>query len=374
MAIIKIAAPLSGIRGTIGGITYSANRASPYAKAWAPATNPRSQPQAQARIALAQASQTWPYQSSAHQAEWNAFAADPAQEQTNSLGEAYYLSGFQWYAKCNARLSRLVAPQVTLAPTTGYPDAPQIDAFRVCTAGSDAQIQQFATYDASTWRTGHEAYRAFDGNLSTWWSPTSGTTTGWLTCEFPAPVTPLRYRIYMYLSSASQMPKNWTFQAWNGASFTTLHTIVDHSTTAEGWVDCYIANPMSSDLYRIDITANQGHPTALVVWEVEMYTGLVGASCIAFPYDTFDNGLYSYALGTIAMGNSPVLTSKFTGRRVVVADTTGPQKGLNIQALLEATYGTVLEGRSWFLRLAKVSTEGLTSPWAQASCVTTEAP
>jgi len=126
VAIIKLGALVSGIRGTLGGVTYSANATGPYVKSWAPPAQPRTVPQATQRGYLSQMPGLWRALSSAQWAAWDTFAALPAQELTNSLGEAYYISGFAWFCKLNLRLYVMEQTLMTAAPTGTRPAAPTI--------------------------------------------------------------------------------------------------------------------------------------------------------------------------------------------------------------------------------------------------------
>ncbi|MCH8154660.1 MAG: hypothetical protein IH786_05245 [Proteobacteria bacterium] len=53
---------------------------------------------------------------------------DPAQELTNSLGETYFASGFNWYVKINQNLEAAGAARRVLAPTLVRPVVPILDA------------------------------------------------------------------------------------------------------------------------------------------------------------------------------------------------------------------------------------------------------
>jgi hypothetical protein len=374
MAIIKIGAPLSGIRGTVGGITFSANKAGPYAKIWKPSTVPQTLPQAKSQAEFADEANHWPYITQTQRDDWDAFAADPSQVQTNSLGEQYYLSGFQWFCKAHARLRKIDAARYDDAPVAGYPAPPTIDEFRVCVAGSESTLCTGGDGTGSTQEAGHEYGKAFDGNVATYWQATTGLTTGWIGYDFAAPVTVLKYSIYFTYPTPGSQPRDWTFEVYSGAAWHVLQTVTDWATTAAGWQDFYVVNPYQSTFYKIDITHNQGSPTACRVYELEMYAGLVGASCICYPFAEFEEPYFVYAVGNIAMANSPVQLVKHSGYREVVASKNMPLAGLNIQSDLEAAFGTILETRSWFLRLQRCSEEGLSSAAAEARCNTTEAP
>ena len=124
MAILKLAAPITGIRGTIGGTIYSANTAGPYARAWTPAKRANSELRSAQKNVFSWASEIWRTLSSANKDLWVAFAANVAQVQTNSLGESYYLSGHQWFVRCNSRLQLMGRAWISAAPVAGYPAQP----------------------------------------------------------------------------------------------------------------------------------------------------------------------------------------------------------------------------------------------------------
>lgn len=140
MAIVKFGTLITGARGTIGGTTFSANKAGPYCKSYsAPArtlTERRSVVQGQ----FAGFGAVWQALSGAQRTAWDAFAALAGQEQTNALGEAYYLSGWQWFAKLNGwRIQTydptgagtpVISPAIIEdAPAGGPATAPTLTAF-----------------------------------------------------------------------------------------------------------------------------------------------------------------------------------------------------------------------------------------------------
>lgn len=124
MAILKFGAPVAGLRGTLLGATYSANLSGPYVRAWSqPPSNP-SFLQNLERARISQWGEAWAGLTSAQRSDWDSYAADPAQELTNSLGEAYYLSGWLWFVKINERLNWAGQSQRSDAPTATRPINP----------------------------------------------------------------------------------------------------------------------------------------------------------------------------------------------------------------------------------------------------------
>lgn len=151
MAIIKLGTAIVGIRGTIGGATYSANKAGPYVKAWGRGSNPRTEPQSAQRGRIAQWAQNWKNLTSGQQSDWDTYAADPGQEKTNSLGEPYYVSGFNWYVALNTNLEQAGAAAIDDAPTDPTPIASLVGSLQlrstddggvnfVVIPGSDTQL------------------------------------------------------------------------------------------------------------------------------------------------------------------------------------------------------------------------------------------
>ncbi len=124
MAIIKFGVAVVGARGTAGGLTFSANKAGPYFKSWSKSANPRSPAQTLHRNKLADFAANWANLTDAQRDDWIDYADDPAQELTNSLGETYFASGFNWYVRINLNLQSAGAAQRVDAPTIARPAAP----------------------------------------------------------------------------------------------------------------------------------------------------------------------------------------------------------------------------------------------------------
>lgn len=124
MAKILFATPVAGLRGTINGVVYTAGKAGPYARGWYRSSNPRTTSQSQCRGNLATLPEAWRGLSSTIRTNWNTYAALPAQERTNSLGEAYYASGYNWFCSFNA-LNLLIGRALFLtSPTNTAPAIP----------------------------------------------------------------------------------------------------------------------------------------------------------------------------------------------------------------------------------------------------------
>jgi len=124
MAIIKLGTTIVGIRGTIDGITYSANKAGPHAKGWSRGANPRTSKQSLQRNNQSAQAASWRSISAVLQAAWNTWAALPAQARTNSLGVSYNISGFAWFTLLNTNLYNSGSALITAVPVLAIPTAP----------------------------------------------------------------------------------------------------------------------------------------------------------------------------------------------------------------------------------------------------------
>lgn len=364
MAIIKIGPPLSGIRGTIGGITFSANASGPYAKLWSQSQKQNTPKQAVQRSFQSEMPLNWNSITPVQRAAWRTFAADPAQELTNSLGEAYYASGFNWFTRCNVRLLRMGLAWRAPAPILARPAAPTIDDFRVCKAGTESDLCICGVASASTDDGVHIPAKAFDDNLNdAWrWNTVTAQTTGWLRYDFCDPVNIKRYRIYpRHVAQLDQSPMNWTFQVWSAAAWQTIHTVTIESYAATQWYDYYCPNEYTETDYRINVTQNQGDPNFLSIVEFEMYAGDVGSSVVCFPQDEFPAMPPYDFVAHVSMSNTPKLLWQYPGFYEVEVDATPGRWYELIQSGVEDAFGAIFDQRSWFLNLYRQTPEGLRS-------------
>lgn len=130
MALVKLGALVVGIRGTVGGVTFSASKAGPNARIYSKGSNPRSTGQGVQRGRVGQMPDLWRALTNTQRSDWDTWAALPAQEKTNALGDPYYVSGYGWFVTINTRLLRAGFSPRDDPPTTTVPAAPVIDAFR----------------------------------------------------------------------------------------------------------------------------------------------------------------------------------------------------------------------------------------------------
>lgn len=368
--ILKFAAPISGARGTLGGIVFSANKAGPYAKQWAPPSQPRTTNQTAQRTQLSKIPALWAALSSAQKTAWDTFAALPAQDLTNSLGETYSLSGYGWFTKCNVRLLVIGRATIQAVPVTARPAAPSFIEFHITPPGANPNLAASATASASS-ETPVVGLASFAFDQS---SPLNATQwralaliPQWLQGILLGGTVVARRYLLASATGSQRTPITWTFEGWNGAGW----DILDTQTNVTGWagleLDFSFLNTTSYVQYRIDITDSSNPATFAWLGELEIYEDALGASHI------------SYDPGEFAANQDLVLflTEKTTDARQVaysgflstVQTQAPPMATLPIQTEIEAIFGTISSGHGWFAQLYKQTNEGLRSAPATLSTV-----
>ncbi len=147
MAIIELGPTVVGIRGTVGGLKFSANGSGNYVSNWAKGTNPKTDFQATQRNQFAKFASAWRSITALQKTIWATYAAAPAQDLQNSLGITYSASGFNWFVRINLHLEAVGAAQRDDAPTLTRPLAPIIENWkpRVTTSATDSLVRYKAT-------------------------------------------------------------------------------------------------------------------------------------------------------------------------------------------------------------------------------------
>lgn len=131
MAILKLGVLVTGIRGTVGGTIFSANKAGPFARSWSKGADPHTENQTTVRARLSSHGAKWQDLAQGDRDDWDTYAAAAPQELTNSLGEAYYVTGFNWYCTINNHLLIAGDARRDTYPTNARPAAPTINDFTV---------------------------------------------------------------------------------------------------------------------------------------------------------------------------------------------------------------------------------------------------
>ena len=134
MARVQMGVIVVGLRGTVGGLTFSANRAGPHCHVWTRSGNARTALQSGRRVIHTVNAQAWRNLDPGDQADWNTWGATV--EIPYPWGGHFHLSGFQWYVKNSNWLASVGRPPVN-APTLSIPPvAPTITALQVSASAS----------------------------------------------------------------------------------------------------------------------------------------------------------------------------------------------------------------------------------------------
>ena len=124
MARLKLATPIAGLRGKVGGWVFSANGSGVYCKQWQPPTHSSSPAQAAHRANLAAVRHNWSTLNSTQIGLWDALAASPPEIDYDPFGDAFLLSGSAWHTRINLRLLQVGEDIDPDAPTSTPVDAP----------------------------------------------------------------------------------------------------------------------------------------------------------------------------------------------------------------------------------------------------------
>jgi len=372
MAITKIGPPLAGIRGTLGGVVYSANGSGTYCKPWAPPSNPRTELQMVERSYLASMPALWQALSSAQRTAWDTFAALGAQALVNSLGETYYASGYNWFVKCNIRLLRVGRATISAAPTIPRPAAPTITGLNVTQAGTDTEISIGGTVIFSTEKVGAEAVNAFDDDLGTYWRTTDGILTGYIGKTLAVPAICRRYDIYISTALYGQNPKAWSFQGWTGAAWVNLHSVTAWSSTPIGWHIFRFPNETSYSDYRLLILSiyDPGETNVLLT-ELKFWAGDKEGTCICFAQGDFHTVAYDLILH-VSPSISTARAVQYPGYLEILASQGPGRWYVDAQTPFQARFGIVQSDRRWFARLYRQTSEGIRSAAATTASDTIE--
>lgn len=103
MARTKLGVLVVGIRGTVGGITHSANKSGTYCKAWSRGARTPTEAQNAGRANLSTMGALWAALDAGDKTDWENFAADPNELDYDQFGDQYWLSGFGWFTRAQMR-------------------------------------------------------------------------------------------------------------------------------------------------------------------------------------------------------------------------------------------------------------------------------
>lgn len=129
---------ISDIRGTAGGLVYSANANGKYVRI--KSTPPRVSIASQegTRSSWMEATSRWTGLSSVARGNWNAFAADTPQVQYDVFGDSFFLPGISWFRKINIWRDTVGRAMTSTVPSAGKPAMPTISSLLI-TVGATKQ-------------------------------------------------------------------------------------------------------------------------------------------------------------------------------------------------------------------------------------------
>lgn len=151
MAKVQYGAIVTGVRGTIGGATFSQNHSGPYARIWSRGRNPRTTLQENNRAYFAQLPAAWQGMSQANRDDWDTFAALGTSEKTDPFGDPYYASGWNWFCEINLRRPLFGESVYTGTPVTTATGAPPASTVTIDPSGGGTYE---VTIDAGYWGSG----------------------------------------------------------------------------------------------------------------------------------------------------------------------------------------------------------------------------
>jgi hypothetical protein len=146
MARVKFGSPVSDVRGTIGGTTFSANGTSRYARQWRSPRRHGTRLASKTRCVWSTHGTPWRDLTQSQRDDWAAYAADPAQALTNSLGETYYASAWNWFVTINQRLEWMERSTLSSPPSVAKPSAPTLSSVTLeASGGGDTSAVNYPT-------------------------------------------------------------------------------------------------------------------------------------------------------------------------------------------------------------------------------------
>ena len=141
MAKILFSSLIDGIRGRAGGVVFSANAAGPHVKRFQPPILKNTAAQVTRRTIFSGWASAWSGITGAQRAAWNAYALAAPQQKFDSLGNPYFLNGFQWFVSMNSNRNLVGRGQLSAAPVIAVPAAPTIGALVVTAPGAAGNSQ-----------------------------------------------------------------------------------------------------------------------------------------------------------------------------------------------------------------------------------------
>jgi hypothetical protein len=128
--------------------------------------------------------------------------------------------------------------------------------------------------NASSFTSGLEPWRAFDGLTTTAWATASAALTGWLSYDFQRSVSIRNYAI-SGSGTANETPKNWTFEGSNDGNTWVILDTQTNITFAVGERKVFNTTNLNwYRIYRLNVSLNGGSTTRLALRLLEMYENI----------------------------------------------------------------------------------------------------
>ena len=148
MALIKFGLGVTGMSGSVGGVTAARNRSGSYFRARTKPINPNSARQQVIRAAMATLTTRWAQTlTAAQRTAWNLYAASVTS--LNKLGETINLSGFNQFIRSNMPRQQCSLTIIDAGPTTF--ELPEQDPTLSVTGSEATQELSFAFDDTMDW-------------------------------------------------------------------------------------------------------------------------------------------------------------------------------------------------------------------------------
>jgi len=119
MAIVKFGGGVAGIRGTLAGNVFTANKNGAYVRQWSRVHNPKTLWQTVNRMFASLIPSAWRDLDPQQRTDWNDYGA--AHVLQNPLLVDYYRTGYQWFFHCYQNLAVCGGTPPTDAPTVAAP-------------------------------------------------------------------------------------------------------------------------------------------------------------------------------------------------------------------------------------------------------------
>lgn len=145
-----------------------------------------------------------------------------------------------------------------------YNTAPEVALIPAMTSNTTPS----GTASASSYNSGHEAYKAFDRDDTTYWSPTNGSTSGSVQYDFGSQKVATKATVKGLYASEVRI-KNFKIQASNdGVSFVDLYSGVYPNDNTEPVETIDLNNVTGYRYYKLEVLDTYGNDAAVKEFQV----------------------------------------------------------------------------------------------------------